>query len=377
MKKWNLLFLFIFGSIIYSYGQDEQQSNFTLNGIVNVDAGKITLVFDSDYITNKIEELSAEVKDKKFSISGYIPESQSVFIVLADGERYVSSNFVIEKGVQAITINVDSNREVPLVSNKVMLEDYPNYRDFRKDIVARYNLFDQKYDSLRSIYNNNFPDSLNIALAKERKVLDNESDNTLLRYVQANPNSEYAFWHLIRLINWGSEPILDSIYDSFSETLKNGHAGKILKNKLDASKQLAVGNKFLFFNCEDVNGEKLSSNIFFKNKYTLVDFWYTRCGPCHRQFPDLRDLYQQYNSDGFEIVGISVDQTKDKKEWENLIVKDKLVWKQFWDKDGVETYKNSIQVFPTNFLIDNTGRIIYKNISMGELRELLKTQLLK
>lgn len=89
----------------------------------------------------------------------------------------------------------------------------------------------------------------------------------------------------------------------------------------------------------------------------------------------MRDLYKQYGSRGFEIVGISIDQIKDKKEWENVIVKEKLVWKQYWDKNGVESKKFSIEAFPTNFLIDSMGKIIKKNISMEELGELLSSQI--
>ncbi|MCD8193710.1 MAG: TlpA family protein disulfide reductase [Tannerellaceae bacterium] len=106
----------------------------------------------------------------------------------------------------------------------------------------------------------------------------------------------------------------------------------------------------------------------------MVDFWYSNCGPCRRQFGPLRDLYKQYGDRGFEIVAISVDLIKNKHEWEKLIIDEKLAWKQYWDKDGEESRRFSVQVFPTNYLIDHTGKIIDKDLSMDELRAFLGSQ---
>ena len=371
-KKWNALLVILFGSLITCYGQKEQQPNFKIDGTINIDSGKVCLYFYSDYIPNEEKVMFAEVKDKKFSISGYIPEPQGVFISLDN--HYVSSDFVIEKGLQTISINVDSAREVPVVKNKTMLEEYPNFIVFHKDIKTRNELFDQKMDSLYKLYNYDLPKSVSLITGQERKTLENASDSTLLRYTEKNPNSKLAFWKLIRLMGWGYEPIFDSIYNTFSDNIKNGYAGQVLKSKLQEGKQLTVGKIFPDFNCQNTNGENLSTDIFLKNKFTLVDFWYSHCGPCRRQFSQQRDLYKKYGGRGFEIVAISVDQMKNKKDWENLIVDENLVWKQYWDKNGAESHKFSINAFPTNFLIDSTGKIIDKNISLDKLDVLLSSQ---
>jgi hypothetical protein len=54
---------------------------------------------------------------------------------------------------------------------------------------------------------------------------------------------------------------------------------------------------------------------------------------------------------------------------------DKLIWQQYWDMNGKNTKSLSINAFPTNFLIDNGGKIIAKNISMEKLEELLSESL--
>lgn len=252
-----------------------------------------------------------------------------------------------------------------------MQEEYPKWTAFNKDMDAKYKLFNQRYDSLQKVYNRHLPEAVSLICDKEIKALYKESDSTLLQYTKKNPNSKIAFWRLIHLMDFGYEPIFDSIYNTFSNTLKDGYAGKTLYQKLKDSKQLSAGQQFPDVNCFDMNHEKFSPTIFLKNKLTLVDFWYSNCSPCRRQFPNMRELYKQYGDKGFEIVGISVDKTEYKKEWENLIINDKLIWKQYLDRDGVEVNKLSIYAFPTNFLIDNTGKIIFKNISMAELKVFL------
>jgi len=373
MKSWTTLFLILFLFIANPFEAKGQSPNFKIDGTVNVDSGKIDLHFYSDYIPSGTGPITAEIKNKKFSISGYIPESQGVFITIDD--IYLSADFIINKGVQAITINIDLSREVPVVENKTMLEEYPNRIAFYKEIDAKNKSFDQKRDSLYQLYDGNLPDSIRVMLSEEQQAIYNASDSTLLRYAEKNPNSEIAFWNLIRLLGWGYEPIFDSIYSAFSETLRNGYAGNVLNSKLQSGRQLSVGQAFPLFNCQNASDEDLSSDVFLKNKFTLVDFWYSRCGPCRAQFSSLRNLYQKYSGSGFEIVGISVDRIKDKKEWEDVIVKEKLVWKQYWDKNGTETKRFSIYAFPTNFLIDSTGKIIDKNISMEALGEFLNSSL--
>ncbi len=367
-----MLFLLLLGCLISSCGNG-QNSNFEIDGTVNADSGKINLHFYSGYLPGETNQITAEIKNKKFSISGNIPESQAVYITI-DGV-YMSSDFVIDKGRQTISIHTGSSQEVPVVENKTMLEEYPDYTAFHKEIEAKYKSFYQEWDSLHQRYEGNVPDSIMLILRKEQKALYNASDSTLLKYAEKNPDSKMAFWKLIRLMGFGYEPLFDPIYNSFSETLREGYAGKVLKDKLQNGRLLSVGQPFPLLNCQNAGNENLSSDIFLKNKFTLVDFWYSKCGPCRAQFGHLKDLYQQYSGSGFEIVGISVDQIEHKMDWVALIVKEKLVWKQYWDKNGTESGRLSITAYPTNFLVDSTGKIIDKNISMEALGEFLNASL--
>ena len=373
MKNYFILLTVLIFTTINALGQNDKQFTFKIDGTINSDTGTVTLFFRTDYMPKKDSVIVANVKNGKFSISGYLPEPQSV--VIGFGDNYLTSDFIIEKGLQTISINIDSARQVPVVLNNTMQNEYPRYTAFFKQLTIKRNLCDQKYNSIYKLNNYTLPEDIRFSMSKELDIIYKEQDKLLLTYSEKNPNSEIAFWTLVRLMGWGYEPIFDSIYNSFSDRLKNGYAGTVLNKKLNEGKLLSVGKQFPSMQCINRNNEKLSSAVFTNRKLILVDFWYSGCGPCRAQFNSLKNLYNQFSTKGFEIVGISVDRSTDKKKWEDIIINDNLIWQQYWDIDGKDAHRLSINAFPTNFLIDNTGKIIAKNISLGELEQLLNKNL--
>ena len=373
MKKWCVVFILSLLAITNSFGQKDQQFKFKIDGTINADTGTVTLQFLTDYIPKNNSDIVAKVKNGKFSISGYLPEPQSV--VMGFGDNYLTSDFIIEKGLQTISINTDIERQVPDVSNSTMQNEYPRYTAFFKQHTIKRNICDQKYDSIYKLNKYTLPEGIRFSMSKELDILYKEHDELLLNYTEKNPNSKIAFWRLVRLMSFGYEPIFDSIYNSFSDELKNGYAGKVLNTKLMEGKVLTVGKYFPLLSCADINSKPFTLELFKDNRYTLVDFWYIRCGPCRAQFNKLKDLYSQFSTKGFEIVAISKDKENDKKNYEDVIRTEKLIWKHYWDVNGKETRKLAINAFPTNFLIDSSGKIIAKNISLGELEQLLNKNL--
>lgn len=373
MRKWCVVLITLFLVTIDFIGQNPKQFHFKIDGTINADTGTVYLQFYSAYIPNNTKGLAARVRNNKFSISGYIPEPQAVFILLDD--RFRTSDFIIEKGVQTISINTASTQEVPNVLNHTMINEYPDYTAFFKQLNSKRNVYYQKRDSLEKLYNYSLPKTIKLNLTKEDDDLYDEGNKLLLTYSKKNPTSKIAFWKLIQRMSWGYEPVFDSIYNSFSHELKNGYAGRVLYKKLENGRLLSIGGLFPSLQCVSQKNEKFSTAVFLKRKFTLVDFWFSSCGPCRAQFKHLKDIYNQFSNKGFEIVGISVDKGAHKKDWENAILHDKLLWQQYWDMNGKEAHKFAINVFPSNFLIDSTGKIIAKNISVEELEVLLTRNL--
>lgn len=359
------LLLFLLSSL--TYAQEDLMKTFRIEGTVNRKTGniKIEKFPATDYYPVGIDDVVAEIANYKFVIEGQIPYPQGFTLSFED--YYYSNVFVIDPGTQQLVCNVDSVGETPIVSNSTMME-YELYSDAFLHVVKGRDLLRLKRDSLLRKHKNALPSSEQFKLDQELKGYYVESDSILLRYVESRPNSYLAFWKFANLFRFvGYEPIYESIFSQFSDSIKTTYTGETISNKIELAKSLKVGSKFPVISLVDIDHRSIDSISFSKYKYTLVDFWYSGCRPCIVQFPHLRNLYEKYENVGFEIVGISTDKKNFNNKWIRAIDNYKLNWAQYWDVDGKESKNLSINVFPANFLVDKNGRIINKNITPTEL----------
>ncbi|HMH32813.1 MAG TPA: TlpA disulfide reductase family protein, partial [Puia sp.] len=164
---------------------------------------------------------------------------------------------------------------------------------------------------------------------------------------------------------------LDTVYHGLDTGLQNSYYGKKIKNVLEKTKMTAVGNPAPEFTQNDVSDKPVALSSF-RGKYLLIDFWASWCGPCRAENPNVLKAYHQYNPKGFDILGVSLDDKKDK--WEQAIQKDHLTWTQVSDLKG---WKNSaaeqygINAIPMNFLLDKNGKIIARGLRGEELEKKL------
>jgi thiol-disulfide isomerase/thioredoxin len=135
-----------------------------------------------------------------------------------------------------------------------------------------------------------------------------------------------------------------------------------------ALKRLAItetGKPFPYLTLIDTSGKELLLSSL-KGKLILLDVWSSWCIPCREQIPALRKLYKKYNSKGFEIIGISMDDNKQK--WLKAIKEDKQTWKQYCELLNWRTNKFATRFYtyaiPDNFLIDENGILVGQNLSV-------------
>jgi len=119
------------------------------------------------------------------------------------------------------------------------------------------------------------------------------------------------------------------------------------------------------FTTTDINGKSIKLSDF-KGKYILLDFWASWCVPCRQASPHLLALYHKYNAKGFDIIGISDDDTR-LQQWRNAVKTDSTaVFHQILRgaaKKGTAQTKDLHQVYnilslPTKILVDPSGKII-------------------
>jgi thiol-disulfide isomerase/thioredoxin len=93
-------------------------------------------------------------------------------------------------------------------------------------------------------------------------------------------------------------------------------------------------------------------------KVVLVDFWATWCGPCMKEVPNVVAAYQKYHDKGFEIVGISLD--KSKETMLRVAAQKGMTWPQYFDglvwNNEISTSFH-IQQIPTMWLVNKNGLV--------------------
>jgi len=106
-----------------------------------------------------------------------------------------------------------------------------------------------------------------------------------------------------------------------------------------------------------------------RGNYVLLSFWASWDEASIRENAELKRVYNQYHSRGFEIYQVSFD--NDKEAWRRAIHFDELPWINVSDLN----YPNSpvinrlnIQKLPANFLLDREGDIIGKDFTGRTLK---------
>ena len=109
-----------------------------------------------------------------------------------------------------------------------------------------------------------------------------------------------------------------------------------------------------------------------RGKVVLVDFWASWCGPCRRENPHVVKLYQRYKAKGFEILGVSLD--NDRNRWLAAIQQDGLTWYHVsdlkgWKNEVAQLY--SVSSIPHTILLDKEGKILARNLRGAALEQKL------
>ncbi|MFN6145699.1 MAG: redoxin family protein [Planctomycetota bacterium] len=110
----------------------------------------------------------------------------------------------------------------------------------------------------------------------------------------------------------------------------------------------------------------------YKGKVVLVDFWATWCGPCIAELPNVIAAYDKYHAQGFEIVGISLDE--DRAKLDAFVKARKITWRQHFDGKGWQNEAAQawgIQSIPATFLIGADGKIVATDLRGQQLDQKL------
>ena len=288
---------------------------------------------------------------------------------------------MLENGEVTITgeavSTTDGDREM-VTLNKAVVTGSKADREFREKIAFRqeldkaYTRLHQKYEDIsrqlgeaRRTGNAVKIDSLNQteemkAYARDEKAFFTQVEKQTMASIKANKDSYWGPLLMLYCFNYFTEdPAQIELYNSFPEEIQNGYYGQLLKKELIPEN--LIGKRLPAFSAPYRNGNIHSDSDLRKNKKcVLIDFWASWCGPCRREIPNLKKIYEAYVDKGLEIISISID--KEDKAWQKALDEEQLPWPNLIDRQelfGEQFYGRTI---PAIFLVTEDGIVQYDKL---------------
>ncbi|HET8796060.1 MAG TPA: TlpA disulfide reductase family protein [Thermoanaerobaculia bacterium] len=100
-----------------------------------------------------------------------------------------------------------------------------------------------------------------------------------------------------------------------------------------------------------------------RDKVVLLNIWATWCGPCRYEIPELQKMHDQYASKGFEVIGVSVDESG-VEAVRQFVDEQKMTYPIALDPEGRIASLMQTSVLPTTVLVDRSGRIVWKKYGL-------------
>jgi len=148
--------------------------------------------------------------------------------------------------------------------------------------------------------------------------------------------------------------MLGSVYGQHEDFQMRERAQELVEN---ANKRLGLIGQRLELTGMISSGQEFDWEAY-RGKVVLVDFWATWCTPCQEELPNILENYQQYQAEGFEVVGVNIDENQEKAR--RFIDAKKIPWQNIVaDSNGINPNADRyhIQAIPFVILVTRDGHV--------------------
>ena len=366
MKK--LIFKVLGLSILFflnSCGSSDNQ--FELIGNADVSDGTMIYVLQADQNNQPYIKDSTSVQSNSFKFKGVSSTPQISYIQVEGVNGYVLA--ILENGDIKADIDKDNISNSKVYGTKSN-DDFIKYKSETKSLVDIMNNISS--EAQNAIMSGDVVTAMELEKeynSKEREVMLYEWDfivDNLDSYMSA------LLLEVFMIENKVNKDSIIDVYESFSNRIKVSDVGKNIADLLSQFEDpIEVGEIAPDFTAPSIDGPDVTlSNELVNNKVTLLDFWAAWCRPCRIENPNLVRLHKKYKDAGFDIIGVSLDRTRE--QWEQAVIDDNLPWTQvsnlnFWNDPVARRY--SIRAIPQSYLLNKEGLVMGKNLRGQELED--------
>lgn len=207
---------------------------------------------------------------------------------------------------------------------------------------------------------------------ERREQIVEEAGNLSVEEMKRNTDNLFGVMLLVDCAGEKSYSEMQELIADFSPAMQRHPKMIELKEQLEKMRLTEPGQPYIDFSQPTADGEPLSLKSVVENpanKYVLLDFWASWCGPCMGEVPALKETYEAYHDKGFEIFGVSLDNNKER--WMGAVNANGMNWIHVSDLAGWQNAaaaEYSVRAIPANFLIDAEGKIVATGLRGDDLK---------
>ena len=199
-------------------------------------------------------------------------------------------------------------------------------------------------------------------------MIEAKMQESMANYVDSAKNN-YGVAYFIKEYMIQNKPFdeVEAAYESLTDRVKLSNPGIELKAAIDELASVSIGGTAPDITLMTPDSTELSLSSL-RGHYVLLDFWASWCGPCLREVPNVKAIYDKYHDKGFEIYGVSLDETPG--PWKAAIKKNEMNWHHVsslkgWDCPTAKRY--NVTGIPRMYIINPEGKIIAMDLRGEEL----------
>lgn len=364
MKK--LIYLFAVGSLAFAACQNSPAYKVTgsVEGAADGDTIYLQEYKDGDMV--KLD--SAILASGTFTFNGRQDTVVNRYITYMKGDKRFFADFFLENGNINVALGEESN--VSGTSNNDI------YQKFKAEFIAASKEMNNMYRQAKA--DTTLTEAQMDSIMKIIEKKDSISMDMAFQAIDANITNPVGIYLLPQYASAFDFEKQKALVAKVPAEYANNERINKLKTHIETVEKTSVGQKYIDFSMNNLEGKEVKLSDFVgKNKYTLIDFWASWCGPCRAEMPNVVAAYKEFKDKGFGIVGVSLDNNADK--WKEATTALNITWPQMsdlqgWSNAGAKLY--GVNSIPATVLVDQEGTIIARNLRGDEIKAKL-TELLK
>ena len=253
----------------------------------------------------------------------------------------------------------------------------------------RIKAYEEAHDAMLQEYRATMSDSLLTDQQKETYYDDfvEKYIEFNLKAAKKNSDNDVAVQVLMNTRGLLEDAQVAEIISKMTPEMLENETVAALKAGLDARIATAEGNMFVDFTVNTVIGHTRSipaqpiysevklSDYVGKGKYILLDFWSPWCGPCRREMPNIKAVYDQYKGDKFDVISIAVWERQPVEVTIETAEKLGMDWIQINNAQREPAALYGVEAIPHIILFGPDGTILKRGFHGAEIAEVVGSYL--